>query len=178
MSAPDPHAGPRSEAVSVELLEQRFRSPLLAYFRRRVNVAEDAEDLVQEAFLRLAKPGRLEDIDNVDAYVFQVAANLVRERVRKRAVRGSDSEIEIDEKFSDPQVFSPARILEGKETVARVMAALRELPERTRTIFVLQRFEGLTYHEVADRLGLSTSAIEKNMSRAISHLSKRMSDND
>lgn len=164
------------ERVSVELLNERFRAPLLSFFYRRVNVAADAEDLLQETFVRLAKPGRLDGVENVEAYVFQIAANLVRERVRRRTVRGSDTQVEIDESFADEQVFSPARILEGKDTVRRVMVALKELPERVRTIFVLQRFEGLTYHEVAERLGVSQSTVEKNMSRAIAHLMKRVSD--
>jgi RNA polymerase sigma factor (sigma-70 family) len=162
--------------VSIELLNERFRAPLLAFFRRRVNVADDAEDLLQETFVRLAKPGRLESVDNVEAYIFQIAANLVRERARRRAVRGSDQQIEIDESFADEQVFSPARILEGKDAIERIMVALKELPERVRTIFILQRFEGMTYQEVASKLDLSQSAIEKNMSRAIAHLARRMSD--
>jgi RNA polymerase sigma-70 factor (ECF subfamily) len=167
--------GARPRAVSIEALTERYRPALLAFFRRRVNVPADAEDLVQEAFLRLAKPGRLQGIDNVESYVFQVATNLVRERARSRTARNADAEIILDLDIEDDQVFSPARIVESRDTVSRVLMALKELPERTRTIFILQRFEGLTYAEIAVRLALSQSAVEKNMSRAISHITRRMS---
>jgi len=167
--------GARPPAISIEALTERYRPALLAFFRRRVNVPADAEDLVQEAFLRLAKPGRLQGIDNVESYVFQVATNLVRERARSRTARNADAEILLDLDIEDDQVFSPARIVESRDSVSRVLTALKELPERTRTIFILQRFEGLTYAEIALRLGLSQSAVEKNMSRALSHLTRRMS---
>ena len=52
--------------------------------------------------------------------------------------------------------------------------ALLELPERTRAIFVLQRFEGLKYKEIADRLGISASSVEKHMMSAIKHIFQRM----
>jgi RNA polymerase sigma-70 factor (ECF subfamily) len=53
---------------------------------------------------------------------------------------------------------------------------LLELPERTRTIFVLRRMEGLRYQDIAQRLGISLSLVEKQMARAVAYLSQRMHD--
>jgi RNA polymerase sigma-70 factor (ECF subfamily) len=61
----------------------------------------------------------------------------------------------------------------GKETLQDVLAALGELSERTRDIFVLYRIEKMKQHEIASLYGLSLSAVEKHVLRAITHLSKR-----
>jgi RNA polymerase sigma-70 factor (ECF subfamily) len=66
------------------------------------------------------------------------------------------------------------RVFLGKEALNRASVALLELPERTRTIFVLRRLEGMRYADVARRLGISVSAVEKHMVRAIAHLTERM----
>ena len=70
--------------------------------------------------------------------------------------------------------FSPERILLGREAYARMVEALQELPERARTIFVLNRFEELSAGEIARRLGVSVSTVEKDMMRAIAHLKARL----
>ena len=149
-----------------------YHQPLLRYFQRRINIASEAEDLVQETFARLAKPGRIEGIGNLEAYIFQAAANLLRERARRRATAKADQQAELHESLQDDQVFSPERILLGKEALDRMATGLKELPERVRTIFVLQRFEGFGYAEIARKLGVSQSTVEKAMSRAIAHLAK------
>ena len=59
---------------------------------------------------------------------------------------------------------------------ARATAALLELPDRTRIIFVLRRLEGMKYSEIAHKLGISVSAVEKHMLRAMSYLTERMRD--
>lgn len=155
-----------------------YRHPLLRYFQRRINIAGEAEDLVQETFARLAKPGRVEGIENIEAYIFRTAANLVRERARRRATAKADEQAQLHEALLDDAVFTPERILLGKEALDRMVTGLKELPERVRTIFVLQRFEGFGYAEIAKKLGVSRSTVEKSMSRAIVHLSKCVADQD
>ena len=61
----------------------------------------------------------------------------------------------------------PARALEAKQQVAAAMRVLEELPEKTRRIFLLHRFEGLSHAEVSDRTGIPKSTIEKHMIKAI-----------
>lgn len=161
---------------SVELLHARYADRLRRYFAKHLGRGQENEDLVQETFLRLAKPGRLAGVENVEAYVFQVARNLLLERHRRRFTRSASAHIELPPEMEDDQVFSPERILGSKEELACVVRALRELPERTRVIFVLQRFEGYTYVEIARKLGVTPSAIDKQMSRAIAHITKRLEE--
>lgn len=163
-------------APSVELLHARYRDRLRNYFAKHLGGGPDADDLVQETFLRLTKPDRLAGVDNVEAYVFQVARNLILERGRQRTVRAADAHVELPEEMEDSQVSSPERILGSRQELACVVRALQELPERTRAIFMLQRFEGFTYVEIARKLGVTPSAIDKQMTRAIAHLAKRLED--
>ena len=67
--------------------------------------------------------------------------------------------------------LDPLRILEGKEELHAATASLPGLPERTRTVFILRRLEGQKYQDIAAHLGISVSAVEKHMVRAIQHLS-------
>jgi RNA polymerase sigma-70 factor (ECF subfamily) len=70
--------------------------------------------------------------------------------------------------------LSPERVLLGQEAVARLAAAARELPERTRDVFMLRCFEGLKHAEIARLYGVSVRSVEKHFARALAHISKAM----
>ena len=76
-----------SQQDGMEELVSRFRQPLLAYFTRRTSSPAEAEDLAQDLFLRLVGREGLDRIENLDGYVFTVAANLLRDRGRKATAR-------------------------------------------------------------------------------------------
>lgn len=156
-------------------LSARYGPAVKRFFARRLRDNADVEDLTQEVFARLLKRSQLGAIANVEGYLFQIAANLLHERSRRQIARRhrlhqSLSEADL-EKVED---FSLERILLAREAYALMVQALQELPERTRTIFILNRFEDMTGVEIAKRLGLSVSAVEKNMMRAIAHLKARL----
>jgi RNA polymerase sigma-70 factor (ECF subfamily) len=153
-----------------DLLE--LRGALTVYFQRRVQEQDDVQDLVQEVFLRLSTRGAETGIDNLRGYVFQVAASILVDRSRRRAARHHDAHVELDPERAGEGDFGPDRILAGREALKAVMAALQHMPERTRTIFVLRRLEGMSYKAIAGRLGLSVSAVEKHMVRAAERLAR------
>lgn len=125
--------------------------------------------------MRVLRRGRVDEIKNLDGYLFQVAANLLRERNRQRRRRHADAHVEFEEEtvrlWDD---LSPERVLLGREAYGAAMEALLELPERARRIFVLNRFEGLPGGEIASRLGVSISTVEKDMMRVLAHLRRRV----
>jgi len=165
--------GQARRAELTELVEL-YGAPVHAYFRRRVGSAADASDLTQEVFLRLLARTSDARIENVQGYLFMIAANLLAERARRARVRPATSPGELRlEGGAAGEEFSPERILLGKEAYQRLIAALQELPERTRTVFILSRYEELKAPEIARRLGISVSAIEKHLMRAIRHLRER-----
>lgn len=157
----------RGEAVKViGDLSVRFRPALMAFFLRRIHNFPEAEDLTQEVLLRIAQKSETLDTGRPDAYVFQIAANLLRDRARRNNVR--DSYLSGIAASDDGQVEErdPDRVLEGRQSLASVLAALRAMPERTRTIFILFRLENLKQREIADMLGVSIRTIEQHVARA------------
>ena len=166
----DPFADHPEEGGARKATLEALRAPLTGYFRRRVREQDDVPDLVQEVFVRLSTRGELDGIDNFRGYVFQVAASVLTDRQRRRTVRHQDAHVELDpERMGEPEI-GPDRILAGREALKAALAVLETLPERTRTIFVLRRLEGMRYLEISARLGISVSAVEKHMVRAVERL--------
>jgi RNA polymerase sigma factor (sigma-70 family) len=159
-----------SEAAAVVF--ERLRPSLLRFFERRV-ACVDVEDLVQEVFIRLARQARGAAIREPERYVFRVATNVLRDRLRRQAVRCGADHVPLDDPESIGEAPSEERIHESRELLARVLAALEQLPPKCRATFLLHRFEGLSYSEIARRLGVSRSAIEKQMMHVIQVLSDR-----
>lgn len=174
MSDPVQFRAGAADRRTIADLSVRYGQAVRRFFSRRLRDGADVEDLTQEVFARLLKRAELGEIANIEGYLFHTAANLLRERARKAARRpGDDPGLDPDlaESVED---FSPERILLGREAYARMVEALQELPERARTIFVLNRFEELSASEIARRLGVSVSTVEKDMMRAIAHLKARL----
>jgi RNA polymerase sigma factor (sigma-70 family) len=167
--APVPTAAPGSTA-SLDALAERWRTPLRRFFAKRVRPGQDPDDLTQEVFARLAAREGQPEVENPEAFLFQIAQNLLRDEARRESTRRAGAETLLHHGEANFEELSPERVLRGKEHVKALAAALNELPERTRAIFVLHRFEELKYSEIAARLGISTSLVEKSMMDAIRHL--------
>lgn len=113
-------------------------------------------------------------IGNLQAYLFRVAASVLADRARRRAVRATDLHQELQEWDHPVEDISPERVLLGQEAVRAMVAAIETLPPRTRDAFVLHRFEEVTYGAIAARMGISVSAVEKHIMRAMRHLADRL----
>jgi RNA polymerase sigma factor (sigma-70 family) len=155
-------------------LARRYYAPLAKFFRNRTHNAPEVQDLVQQVFLRLAQYQKLGGIQNPEGYIFQTAANTLKDHYRHNAVREHFAREQLANSSVADSDFSPERVLQGKETVAQVAAALRELPERTRDILMLRCFEGLKHGEIARLQGISVRAVEKHMAKALAHLNQAL----
>ena len=166
----------RSSAAlaAFESLHDAFRGSLRRYFARRVRDDSEAEDLVQDVFERLAKRDEPVEGERVGGYVFETANSVFTDRLRRRRSRRADVHDQFDEQLHGEAVDSPEELMLQRERIARASAALLELPERTRAIFVLRRLEGMAYLSIAARLEISVSAVEKHMERAVRHLAARL----
>ena len=161
-------------------LDRSFRGPLVAYFMKRVNSRNEAEDLTQEVFVRLLNHPDKNNGQTIEGYVFTIAANLLRDRAKSVATaqrKRIQSLDVLDEKdtFSASLVEdrNPERVLVGRQTIQDVLDALTELGERTRDIFILARLENVGHREIATMYGISVSAVEKMMMKAMAHLGAR-----
>jgi RNA polymerase sigma factor (sigma-70 family) len=162
-------------------LNRRYRPALMAFFMRRAASHSDAEDMTQELFAKLATaqsgPRGASPMDNADAYIFQMAANLLRDRGRREKVRANyraSVHAGIGAGGGDLEALDPARVLLARESLGEVSDALRELPDRTRAIFLLFRLEGMKQSELAALYGVSVSAVQKHIFKAMTHLTRRV----
>jgi RNA polymerase sigma-70 factor (ECF subfamily) len=144
----------------------------MAFFMRRAASHSDAEDMTQELFAKLAT-AQTGTMDNADAYIFQMAANLLRDRGRREKVR-AHYRASVQAGGGDLEPLDPSRVLLGRESLGEVSDALRELPDRTRAIFLLFRLEGMKQSDLADLYGISVSAVQKHIFKAMTHLTKRL----
>lgn len=145
------------------------QAPLLRGFFVRRGARQDAEDLVQETYLRLlrAHEGQGEGIANPEAYLFTVALNLAREQAVRR--RSPLLPIEDLEHFSsqlaaEQTVEDTAALAQRRQ---RLQALLQTLPERTRAVLVMQYRDGLSYKQIAERLGVSSHMVKKHVVRGL-----------
>jgi RNA polymerase sigma factor (sigma-70 family) len=154
-------------------LNRRFRPALMSFFLRRLSNHAEAEDLTQEVFARLVNlsPGEL---TQADAYIFQIAANLLRDRGRREKVRDAYRFGVLASEGVGVEPIDPERVLAGRQSLGQIAAALREAPERTRSIFILYRVEQMKKRDIAETYGISTSAVDKHLMKAMSHLWSRV----
>lgn len=167
---------PSQKAAVIDSLSRRFRRPLQRYFEKRIGRQADTEDLVQHVFLRLAGGGRVEATPGVEGYLFKIATNLLRDRQRRMAVRNSTVHESYEDEMhgADSDSPGPERLAQSSQLIEQLVAALHELPERTREVFTLYHLHDLSHAQIATRLGIAVSTIEKHMARASAYLLKRV----
>jgi RNA polymerase sigma factor (sigma-70 family) len=163
---------PPAERESRELLEdwaRRFGPALRRYFTRHAPPAE-AEDLVQELFLGLARRSGLTAIDRPESYLFHAASNVLRDRGRKQLTHRAADHEPFEVNRHGEADFSSEHVLIQRAELDTLLAALHTMKERPRAVFVLYHFEGMGHAEIGRRLGMAVSTVEKNMARANAHL--------
>lgn len=170
-------ASATAEAAGVESA-RHFRPMLIRYFRRHLgNGADaDAEDLAQEALIRLIRSPT--QAANTEAYLLRIASNLLRDRFRRDRTHRQPLHDSFEARLHDLPSEEPGgeRVYEYKERLQRFLEALDQLSPRCRQVFLLQRYDGLTYAAIAKRLSISVSAVEKHMMRALLHFQAQLAE--
>lgn len=151
------------------------RREVQSYLTRKLRDSETAADLTQETFLRYAEQHQGGGaVSHERSYLYRTAHNLAVDHVRRQQRERTDNVPDDALLHVAHDSPSPERTAAGRADLARVRAALLELPERTRQIFVLARIEGLTYAAVARRLDISESSVQKHLAKAVQHVMRRM----
>ncbi|MEJ8567720.1 RNA polymerase sigma factor [Elongatibacter sediminis] len=162
-----------------EFVETWFRErnqDLLRYLQRKGNSRAEAEDLAQEAYIRLLRVDRIDFLRNPQAYLFRIAANVAYEH-RLKASRSEDFVLQqapIESQLREEDSVE-VRVDRGKR-LRELERALGDLPHTCRTAFVLHKRDGLTYSEIATRMGISAHMVKKHMVRALSHCRETLRD--
>ena len=164
----------QGEAISVEaerLVIDLFRTEgrsLVRLARLFVDDRDAAEDLVQEAFLRLARhAGRISVVERAPAYLRSIVLNLARDHNRRGLVslrhhNSAGREVDV--------VADVADVLARSEEHRRLLAEVRRLPHRQRDCIALRYFEELSIDDIAATLGLSPNSVKTHLRRAMDSL--------
>ncbi len=136
--------------------------------------AQDAEDLLHAAFVKLEEYRERATVTNPAAYLVRTAVNLARDEYRAPAAREArqrtDPLLLVDDTPLQDEVFA------ARARLVRVQRALGELSPRTRQVFLMHRLDRMKYREIAVHLGITVSAVEKHVAKAALFLAEQMKD--
>jgi len=147
----------------------KYRGELLRFLRARRATDEEAEDILQDLFIKV---GALHSgpIAEPRAYLYKITANLLFDRRRSAARRARRERLWLDTAQGAEQEIDEAPSIEqemiAREELGRVFASLETLPERTTEILRMFRIDGIPQKDIAAQLGISLSAVEKHLQRA------------
>jgi RNA polymerase sigma-70 factor (ECF subfamily) len=163
----------QDDKKALEILFKTYYSPLCRFAKTILKNAEQAEDVVQEVFLKIwDKRNSIEPNPSFKAYLYMAvrnhSLNLLKLNERKYWL---DDEMENDAIFSNNEVQAN---LEAKELNQRINEAIESLPEKCKLTFKLSRFENLSYKEIAEAMNLSVKTVENQMGKALALLRKEV----
>lgn len=159
------------------------RAELLRFLTARTGDRAEAEDLLQELWIRVDR-AQTGPIANGRAYLYRAANNLVLDHVRENRRRTARDQAWHGAEYGDPDGASESADLRARteealaerEEVERLAAAVAALPEGAQRAFRLHKIDGLSHGEVAARLGISKSGVEKHIALAMRHLRRALGD--
>ena len=157
---------PGSSALDLNSLYKQHALAVTRYLAGKLQSQEDAEDIVQQAFIRIKPKLDGHAVNNPVAYLYQVANNLAIDFLRHKKIQRNFVDVELDrqsmlEGEADHDCCTPERVLAGKTNIAKVEAALNNMPENCRHAFLLHRVKGYTYSDIAQEKNVSISSVEK-----------------
>jgi RNA polymerase sigma-70 factor (ECF subfamily) len=156
--------------------ESLFRSSYVSLVRYAKSIIRDhdaAEEIVQDLFFRLWQDRERINIESsLNGYLFRAVHNKCLHYINHMRIVGKHAEETIA--GQTPRVEDPVDIIRYKELQEKINMILERLPGRCSMIFCMNRFEGLKYNEIAEKLSLSVKTVEANMGRALKEFRKAL----
>jgi RNA polymerase sigma-70 factor (ECF subfamily) len=131
---------------------------------------ELAEDLIQDVFLKLWENRETVREESVGGYLYTIAANLIKNHYRRNEISFHFLNT-LTRQYNNE---SPEYLMEVEEFDRRLQQALGKMPVKSRDVFLMNRVDGLTYKDIAERLKLSVKAVEKRMHKALTYLKEHL----
>ncbi len=159
----------------VEKLFAEHHGALQRYIYRRIRTKSDAPDLAQEVYVRMLRIGDSNAIRNPQLYLYTVASNLVKEHAvadRRQASRLDLDETSVQQRLGELPALDNQ--LDATQAAERLRSVVERLPVKWRTAVILQYRYGLTYQEIADRLGVSSNMVKKYLAQALGRCRRDM----
>lgn len=142
-------------------------STLIGYLRSNLRCSEDANDLAQEVYLRIARHKDVSQIQSLKAFVFKIAKNLLRDKSRRCATKLTASCIHEDDVVLESFGSDPLQQIVADETVRNVDAIIEGLSPACQEAYMLSRNYHYSYVAIADHMQVSVSMVEKHISSAL-----------
>ncbi len=168
----DPGSRTASHVARLEALCREHHRALVAFLQCRLQSPSDAQEVAQEAYVRMLTLERPEQVDDLRAYLFRTASNLAMDRLRSRSVHArAVDEVAVREPLTAP---APERRAMALERLIGLRQALGELPPKTREAFMAHMIEGLDFGVVARAMKLSERMVRYHVTRALAHCRARI----
>jgi RNA polymerase sigma factor (sigma-70 family) len=149
-----------------------------AWLRRWTGRGQDIDDVIQEAYCRLAALGSVAHIGSGRAYLFQTTRNIVLEQVRRSKIVRIDNVTDMGSLGMVDETPPVDRVVGGARELQRVEQLINQLPVKCRRVFVLRRIHGESQRDIARRFGISESAVEKLAMRGLKLILKALEGDD
>jgi RNA polymerase sigma-70 factor (ECF subfamily) len=138
-----------------------------AWLKRWTRRDQDIDDVIQEAYCRLAAMDDVTHISNGRAYLFQTTRNIVLEQVRRSKIIRIDNVTDLGSLNIVDDTPTLDRIVAGARELQRIAQLIERLPPKCRQVFILRRIHGVSQREIAQMLGMTQTAVEKQAARGL-----------
>ncbi len=164
----------KGDVAAFETIFRKYYAQLCRYARQFVKDSETAEEIVQDLFYHYWKDRSEINVHfSLKNYLFRSVRNKALKHLDQIAVRNRYAAEKLTG-MTNAEPFTQAEWTTTRELQRVVNKTLESLPERTRTIFIMNRFEGMTYRQIAETLSISVKTVEANMSKALLALKDKL----
>lgn len=168
----------QGDRSAFDILVQRWERKIRSALYRVVGSHDEARDLAQEAFLKSYRAlGSFKLEARFSSWLYQIALNAARDRLRRRRTR-HDVSLDSVEETADRPLGRPdpsaLDLVESRDLSRLVAAAVAELPEEQREVVVLKEYQGLTFAEIAEALDVPLSTVKTRLYRGLGQLRLRL----
>ncbi|MGP5279414.1 RNA polymerase sigma factor, partial [Pseudomonas helleri] len=158
----------------VQVLTESY-GDLVKHLARRFGTATDIHDVVQDTYLRAEKMPPDMDVQNLRAYVFRMADNIAIDHLRRKSAQTRYFE-PLGDHDSLCADASPEQTADFRQRIAILENVVANLPPRQREVFLMHKFDGLSHSQIAERLGITKSAVEKLIIKALATARARLDE--
>jgi RNA polymerase sigma factor (sigma-70 family) len=176
------HSMAQQNSISITNTIQQFGKKLFGFVRGKVKSNEDAEDILQDVWYQLTNLGNLSELENMSAWLYQVARNKITDKFRKKtnqsiedyAYETEDGEFNYKSILLLDDSSNPEMKIFKDAFWKEMMEALDELPSNQRDVFIMNEIDDFTLQEIADKTGENIKTIISRKGYAVKHLRKRL----
>lgn len=158
----------RTPTQQLALLYAEHRSWLSVFIQRRMGCPETTADLIQDTYLRILTSGRLPESHDARRYLTHIAKGLMIDVFRRKRIENAY----IDYLQQQPEVLAPSVETHALmiEALTQMDALLHKLPANVRQALLLRQLDGLSYQQIAEKMNVSVSSVEKYIAKALRHI--------